>query len=355
MRYHVRGVTDARERVRQSEALMKFLADASAQDTIYGFELRNQYDRIKGLDAQVLYHDDLAEVAKPFYLHEIASEASRHGLQYMCDAAFSLSHLGRLPPKARERLAAIPETDPVTREQYMDFLEGRAFRESLLCHADTKLQRNLDPSRVNRFNLSTSAVHSEGPADPAASGIAKFKTDNGSTLATDHRLSRAVLRILGTCWPQSKGFVDVVKEALADLGAAAEPIRANLEDETEALAKLVFRAFSAGQFQLRFSPGHLTTTISERPMASLLARKQAETGRVVTNLLHRSVSMKDDTVRQFLILVDGTRTVDQLVSDLNAAVGHASEDDSMQAITREAVEDNLRLLAKLGLLVAGTV
>ena len=41
----------------------------------------------------------------------------------------------------------------------------------------------------------------------------------------------------------------------------------------------------------------------------------------VTNLRHRTVSMKDDTVRRFLTLVDGTRTLDELVTDLNAAIG----------------------------------
>ena len=49
--------------------------------------------------------------------------------------------------------------------------------------------------------------------------------------------------------------------------------------------------------------------------------------------------------------MDGTRTVDELVSDLNAALeaqGHSAHGN----VPREAVEQNLGLLAKLGLLVA---
>jgi methyltransferase-like protein len=354
MRYHVRDVSDAQERIAQSRALMKFLSDASAGDSIYGFELRNQYDRIRDADGQVLYHDDLAEVAAPFYLHEVAAGAARHALQYVCDAMFSLSHLGRLSALARERLMQIPETDAVTREQYMDFVEGRAFRESLFCRSGVDLQRIIDPSRVTRFYIATSAVHEEGPTDHAAAGIVTFKTENGSTISTDHRLSRAAIGLLGACWPASRSFTELVDQALALLGSAADQVRENLDEEVEALAKLIFRVFAAGQIQLHFSPKCLTTTIEAKPKASLLARKQAETSLIVTNALHRTVSMKDETVRQFLMLVDGTRTVDELVSDLKAVVARSSQSESLPAVTRQTVDQNLGLLARLGLLVAGT-
>lgn len=349
MRYHVRGETDPQERVRQSRALMQFLAEASSEETIYGFELRNQFDRVKDIDGQVLFHDDLSDEATPFFLHQVAGDAAKHGLQYLCDSAFSMSHLGRLSAQARERLAAIPAEDAVTREQYTDFVDGRAFRESLFCHKDVKLERRIDPRRITALQLATSAAPPDGDIDPGDAGVVTFKTENGSTLSTDHRLSKAVIRILGTCWPQSKSFADVVDEALANLGAAAAPIEANLDQELEALAGLVLRAFAAGQFQLRFSPGLLTTTISPQPQASLLARTEAETRLVVTNFLHRSVSMKDETVRQFLTLVDGTRTVEQLVADLN---GIARLPDGAQPITQQGVVQNLGLLAKLGLLSA---
>jgi methyltransferase-like protein/predicted O-methyltransferase YrrM len=349
MRYHVRGESGPQERVRQGRALMQFLAEASAEDTIYGFELRNQHNRVKDIDPQVLFHDDLSEVATPFFLYQVAQDAAKHGLQYLCDSAFSMSHLGRLSAKARERLAAIPEAEAVTREQYVDFVDGRAFRESLFCHAKVQLDRPIDPRRVTTLRLATSAVPADGEIDPAAPGVVTFKTENGSTLATDHRLSKAAIVILGACWPQSKSFADLVSAALTTLGTVAGEIKANIDEEADALAGLIFRAFAAGQFHLRFSPENMTTTISGRPKASALARKQAESGLVVTNLLHRGVSMKDETVRQFLLLVDGTRTLDQLVADLNASMVRTG---NAAAVSAQDVVQNLGILAKLGLLVS---
>jgi methyltransferase-like protein/2-polyprenyl-3-methyl-5-hydroxy-6-metoxy-1,4-benzoquinol methylase len=347
MRYHVRDESDPRARVEQSCALMQFLAEASAQDSIYGVELRDQFERVKNVTPHVLYHDDLSDVATPFFLYQVAEAGGKHGLQYLCDSAFSMAHLGRLTAKARERLAGIPETEAVTREQYIDFVDGRTFRESLFCHAEVKLTRPIDPRRVMKLQLATSAAAGTD-IDPAAPDVVTFKTENGSTLSTDHRLSKAVIRVLGRCWPQSKSFPEAVSEALAELGAAGDKIKENIAEETDALAGLIFRAFAAGQFQLRFSPHSMTTALAERPISSGLARKQAESGLVVTNLLHRDVSMKDETVRQFLMLVDGTRTVDQLVADLNAIFRRTGNPE----VTEQGVLQNLGLLAKLGLLVA---
>ena len=346
MCYHVRDVTDPEQRAKQSRAVIQFLAEASAEDTIYGFELRNQLDRINGIDDRVLFHDDLSDVASPFYLHQVVQAAARHGLQYLSDAAFAMSHLGRLSPKAREKLSAIPEDDIVTREQYMDFVEGRAFRESLFCHREVTLQRRFDPKTIDKYHIATSARAADGPVDPAAAGVVTFKTESGSTLSTDHRLSKAMIQILGARWPETMSFAGALDQALSDLGPAAA-VRANLDDEVEALGSLLYRAFAAGQFELHRSPPSLTATIGARPKASFLARQQAENGLLVTNLRHRSVSLKDEAVRKFLMLVDGTRTVEGLVSDLKAAVTV----EVGATVTREGVEENLRLLAKLGLLV----
>jgi methyltransferase-like protein len=351
MRFHVRAVADPQQRVQQGRAVLTLMAEASAEDSIYGFELRNQVNRIKDIDDQVLFHDDLAEVATPFYLYEVAEAAASHGLQYLCDASFSLSRFERLPARARQQLATIPEEDAMEREQYADFIEGRSFRQSLFCHSEVKLQRKFDLRCIRKLHLATSAVPKDGPIDPATADVVTFQTENGSTLATDHRLSKAVILALGKVWPQTIGFNDAVTTALAALGPAAEPIKANFDEEADALADLLFRAFSVGQFELHLFPPHLTTTIAERPQASPLARRQAESAFAVTNLRHRSVSMKDETVRRFLMLVDGTRTVDELVSDLNATL-NAQGEGARGNVPREAVQQNLGLLAKLGLLVA---
>jgi hypothetical protein len=70
------------------------------------------------------------------------------------------------------------------------------------------------------------------------------------------------------------------------------------------------------------------------------------------------VLLDDNIVRTFLPLIDGTRTVDDLVGDLKAALGSGAATEGNKAgngqppINRETVHQQLRLLAGMALLVA---
>jgi hypothetical protein len=128
-------------------------------------------------------------------------------------------------------------------------------------------------------------------------------------------------------------------------------------DAAQRLAELLFRAYAARQADLHCEPPPLTTTVSERPEASLLARRQIEAGPIATNLRHSRIVLDDPVVRRFLPLIDGTRTLDALTADLNAALTAQGEvaprgaDGAPLQVTRAQVEENLAILARLALLV----
>src|SRR5262249_25418011 len=123
---------------------------------------------------------------------------------------------------------------------------------------------------------------------------------------------------------------------------------------------ILFRSFCARILDLTAFPFPLAATVSERPKASLLARKQAEAGAPVTNLRHSSVQLEDATSRRLVTLLDGTRTVDQLTRDLAAAVAAAGRQNGQShgaataepTISPEVVLHNVQQLARLALLIA---
>jgi hypothetical protein len=184
-------------------------------------------------------------------------------------------------------------------------------------------------------------------------GVVEFKTSSGGSVATDHRLSKVALSLLGKAWPRAIAFTDLTKEALRisfGNGAATRN-----EAEVDALADVLFRAFCNGVVHLHRTPPRLTTVVSERPRASELARWQATRLPLVTNLLHCSVQLEGPIARAFLPLVDGTRTVDELVGDLKASLARqgltGAGTDARHEVARPAVENSLNLLGKLGLLL----
>jgi SAM-dependent methyltransferase len=345
MLYHVRGMEDPRQRVQQGRAVMKFLADSSAKDGVYGLALRNQFNRVQKIPDYVLFHDDLDEVSTPFFLYQVVDDAGRHGLQYLSEATFNRGERHEYPDEAAKTLAQIP--DAVAREQYLDFIIGCGFHKTLFCHRDVALRRTIEPQCVKDYHVAAGLKATED-IDPAAAGVVEFKTERGDTLSTDHKLSKAALLHLGQSWPGAVAFPDLLDNALLRLGPEAERVRQDLDEEVDGLATLLFRAFSVGEIELHLYPPQLVTTISERPKASLLSRKQAERGALLTSLRHGAVVMEDEIVRSFLTLVDGTRDVERLVADLGARL----KDRSDTTVTREGVERNLRLLADLGLLAA---
>jgi hypothetical protein len=347
MLHHVRGMDDPIERIGQARGVLKFLADASDGDSVYGAVLREQFARVAKMNDEVLFHDDLLEGSTAFLLRDVVADAKRHGLQYLSDATFARSDLRHESDAVVAVLDRLCGDDLVMRHQYQDFIEGHGFRRSLLCQGDVPLQRPSDPGRVKRYLLSGSVKPASVGADPATSDVVAFKMQNGSTLSTNHPVTKAALLHLGDCWPQRIAFPDLLQAALHRLGPTAADLLA--AEEERKLAENLFRAANGGFVGIHLCPPQLAVSIGERPEASLLARSQVRLGPMVVNQQHRSVLLDDHIVRSFLPLIDGTRTVSDLVGDLKQALGAS---DGAELVTVETVGKQLRLLAGMALLVA---
>ena len=88
----------------------------------------------------------------------------------------------------------------------------------------------------------------------------------------------------------------------------------------------VLRCYAANLAQLHAAPPPLTTSVSERPEASPLARHQARSGQLVTNLRRASVRLEDDLGRRLVTLLDGARDRAQLLQDLRTFLTDGGHD-----------------------------
>jgi hypothetical protein len=114
----------------------------------------------------------------------------------------------------------------------------------------------------------------------------------------------------------------------------------------ESLQGAMLQVASMGLADLRTHRVEVAAQVSERPMASPLARMEAREGEVITTLLHRSIHMDDDLARRFVHLLDGTRDHAALV-DCLAADYPAIARDTIDA----QVRSNLLELCRAGVLV----
>src|SRR5262249_33754469 len=133
MLFHVRGAQDPADRVGQAQALIKFLIDGQTASDESRAWMKAELARVLEHQPGYLYHDLLSAINEPFYFSQFVQHAAQHGLQYLAEAdyfemsAHGVSEEGR---KTLQQLAG----NRILREQYLDFLKCRRFRQTLLCH-----------------------------------------------------------------------------------------------------------------------------------------------------------------------------------------------------------------------------
>lgn len=374
MLYHTREIDDPQARAAQARALLNFLAEAVPSDSgAYG-SLLNMYARLlqgefKGSGERgdaLLLHDELEEINQPLYFHQFAEQVERHGLQYLGDAEFHTMVNSNFAPPVSDALGRMSR-DVIELEQYMDFLRDRTFRRSLLCHDRVRLNRTLRPELVSPFYIA-SHTRPEPDADAVHSvQVARFHAGSGAILSTDHPATKEAMLYLAEIWPRAIALEPLLDAARARLGLNGDRADPDRVADAYVLSANILQAYSYSDtlVDLRTRRPEPVLAVSERPVASPVARLQAREISKVTNLCHDRVDL-DELDRYLIQYLDGHHRCADMVEALIAgpvadgrltvapAPGEAgSEPDgrAMRDILAEGVEKRLQWLARASLLV----
>ena len=319
MLFHTRRIENPLERVAAAKDFVAFLASAEpvgegGRDSFVQAYARSLEGRADGF----LLHDELAPVNDPVYFHEFASHLEEHGLAYLAEADFPEVLSLRLGEDVAKRLQSMARS-LVEREQYMDFLRDRGFRQSLVSHVDNVRHRDLkvDAGRYRRFFVGSRASP-VGAVDAASSEIGRFQVPGGLQLATNHPVSKAAMLVLAAVFPLTLAFDDLFTRAAGQVYGEAPPTASKVAEDRHALAGTLLRGFSSDRrlVSLSLAPPGFVTTVSARPRASRLARYRASQGqRVVVNLAHEQISL-DPVSFALMPLLDGHHTRAELLEHL---------------------------------------
>jgi methyltransferase-like protein len=345
MQFHTRNIRIPRERLRQARELLEFLAQAHPDEDVHGALLRQELKLLLERKPEFFYHDELNEHNHRFYFHEFVEQARRHGLQFLSEARLLSMQTDTFGPEVAEKIRAFSSGDELAREQYLDFLKLRNFRQSLLCHSEVAIDRTLRSERVSQMFAASDARPSSPAPDLRSTSPLQFEYPNGGSMSTNHPLAKAAMSHLGQVWPQALPFSELLPTARALAQRDTSDSEATLEEDSNWLSDMVVRLYAANFLELYVQAPAFVTKVSARPVSSPLARAQVEQGSSVTNLRHSSVEVEDEAARQLLLLLDGTRTREQLLAELRQRANSGE-------ITVESLEANLDRLGKLALLVA---
>jgi SAM-dependent methyltransferase len=351
MLFDGRGVGEPKAQVERARALLHILAEAHAGSAGYRQFVGEQLERVLTHSDASIFHDDLAPVNRPTYFHEFTAHAAGHGLQYLAEADFFEMHAGVSSPDVLAALDQLGD-DVQAREQYLDFLKCRMYRQTLLCHGEVELDRRLEPDVITRFLVASPAR----PASPEAAlhdrSIVEFHAPRGSALRTDEPLVKLALERLSGCWPRSVAFDELLRHSRSEMVRGGQPPR-DRSDDVRVLGEILLRAYAANVVQLHLHQPDFATAPGERPRASALARLQAGIGDTVTNLRHASIRIEDAAGRRLLTLLDGTRDRRALLAGVGrdaAPAPHISLRQARRDDLPAQLESKLDELTRLALL-----
>lgn len=363
MRFHVRRLTDPAQQIAQSRALLKFLSDAQPEAEAYGEFLRAELKRITSGDEGYVYHDDLAATNTPLYFYQFVEQAARHGLQYLAEADFFEMQDHMFPPAMVETLRQMASTQLILKEQYADFLKCRKFRQTLLCHAGLQLDRSLKPENMHVFYVASSARPvSENPDITSPTATEEFRSIKGQALSTNHPLVKAAMMCLGDVWPRALHFDELLTAARTRLGAARQNEATNGQDR-RVIGDTLLQGYGKNLVELHVHAPQFAATLSERPIASPLARLQLQHGPMVTNLCHGCVKLEGALAQHLFQLLDGTRDRTVLLEELLTFVKsgtatmrydgkEVTDPQQVRQLLAEALDQKLAELSQLALFVA---
>ena len=362
MRFHTRQFEPAEEKIAQSRSIIKFLSESRHDENdSYQALFKDELKRITGYVDHGFYHDDLSELNQPFYFHEFISDARKHGLQFLAETRKYILTSEKFKPEAINLLEELRNGDRIAQEQYLDFLTGMSFRQTLICHEETQITQQPQPPLLQKIFISSPIFADSDDPDLNDNSTVGFSGLESASIETADPLAKNACKIIGEAWPRQIAFMDLLKQAQSQAELEANA-KATLIELAERLASFLLEAYNIGFVEFHSYTTTFPTWPGEFPQASPLARHQILKGHDVVNLKHENMYIEGDLARKLIELLDGTHNremladalLEQLGSDkiatlLNFKEGKTSE--SLKEKLLEELDGKLNSLVRTGLLV----
>ena len=311
------GSETPQDKVREARGMVSFLEQVARPDSFLARAVAEFRSRDEKFDDSYLLHDELEAFNAPCYFLEVVERAGAHGLSFLAEARPEAMFPGNYQPGVAERLAEKCGGVQVLVEQHLDFVVDRAFRETLLIHADqaSQIRYVLDRNRYGdmHFAASLPPVDEETRLDSSQQG---YLSPSGATLYTDDPAIKAAFDALSARAPWTLSRAELTDTVTTRLRSAGLEPGDGLADQIDhVLDVLVLQ----GQARCRLEPV-LPDIAASPPVLDAAVRKMVEATRPTGDpstftLWHQTVSLSP-LDSHLLPMLDGTRDRVALVDAL---------------------------------------
>ena len=300
MRYHTDGFVDAPTKIRQSKAILSFLAAQPGIEPSIGQLLKEEMRTLpQSGDDSYLYHEFLETENRPVYFHQFMA-----GTPPVCSIWRTARFRHRSPPicHKKPRRRCIRWISSAASNFWISTVaESFASRCSVIKGSIGSSRYLSIGSIIATFALSDCPelrnidIRNDAPAEVVL---------DQNRLVVSNRVAKAAVAHLREAWPRYLPFSELLATAVSRVAGVS---KGNVDRQTaaSALAGAVLAGWGQQMIFLAVRPPHFTTTPGERPFVSPLARWQAARNLDVTNQNHRRLQFTADA-RALVMLLDGT-------------------------------------------------
>ena len=207
MLFHGGHFEDPDQRLRQAKSILKLCSDgASKREDHYSKFFNERLEMVLDKPDNYVAHEFMEDDNRPMYFHEFAKLAAQHDLQYLGDVPLTRMAFCNLPA-GWEVVPRETREDVIALEQYLDFLNNRQFRQSLICRQEVALERDPVPASIQGLSFATQLQKTVTPE-----GQIRFERGPRHLTTTDV-VTIGALEHLSKCWPDPVRFSDLFDSA----------------------------------------------------------------------------------------------------------------------------------------------
>lgn len=354
IRFHTRSTPDPAEKVQQARSLLDVVAKGSSLDNNYTRMIASELELVQSHSGESFFHDELSDVSAPLLFTEFLAHASSHGLEFLSEAEYAIPVAQYLSEVGHNALRPL-QSNRILLEQYLDFIEGRRFRQTLLVRPDKA--GPTDPGQLRHLRINLRAKPAGTPGALAGTEPDVYKGTGRGQAQARSPMEKSVMRALAAHPGRAQTLDEVLMAAKASLSAEGIAIGEDFDSEA---CEFICRAYLPGLVDVRTGDLPFAVDAPERPVSHPLARYLLKRGGPsVLSYSGRFVELQGSLGRRLLELLDGTRDRAALVADLRTflAAQHSAgagadlpqaDDPTLPA----QLERSLAALAGMGLIAA---
>ncbi|MEQ1654054.1 MAG: class I SAM-dependent methyltransferase, partial [Hyphomicrobium sp.] len=283
MLFHAETANEPAERLARGRDFLTQLGANTNASTPYGQMLRHEAKLMSASEDYYVSHEYLEANNAPCYVGDFLKRLDVFNLAFLTESDVHLTIAENFGAETGRLLRNLSGNRLDRMEQYIDFLTGRTFRQSLIVRKSQvpRIQRTLSANALNGLSLSTRVASEPARKDD---GICVFSDAAGRTLTTASPAVAICVAHLARLSPGSATCAALTQFAAANGHAGAE-IEADI---TRALFDMVL----TGLAEISTEPVAAAQTIAEKPRATALARFDARDGNPwTTNGRHEVVAL----------------------------------------------------------------